>query len=260
MHENSPQPDRLYRRVADKMIAAIQEGEYVPGCKLPAERDLAETLGVSRPTIREAMIALEIMGVVEIRDRSGIYVLNGDNRAIVETSTPAVVDLSVGAFELLEARIFVEGAAAGLAAETATPDDIDFLKQCLAEMMDSDPLVRELADRSFHMRIAAMSNNSALAAAVELMWDLRRNSPLASQIMTRALGGGATARINEHESILNALAAHDAMAAREAMRMHLEQVRDYVLDATETAEIDALRSKLHQQRQRVLHRTQKMGA
>ncbi len=254
------QPDRLYRRVADQMCAWINQGLYKPGVRLPPERELAEAMGVSRPTIREAMIALEIMGVVEIRDRSGIYVLN---RAI----SPAAAsqgqgqhgDLSVGAFELLEARIFVEGAAAGLAAETATTEDISYLRACVNEMSSSDPEIWEDADRRFHMRIAAMSNNSALAAAIELLWDFRKKSPLAAQIMTRAQGGGLEARVEEHRRILDTLAANDAVAARGAMRDHLEQVREYLLDATETAEINALRDRLQHKRQAVLRRTRRLA-
>jgi DNA-binding FadR family transcriptional regulator len=258
--EAGSQPDRLYRRVADQMCAWIDQGLYAPGVRLPPERELAEAMGVSRPTIREAMIALEIMGVVEVRDRSGIYVLERSAPASLESAGQATCDdLSVGAFELLEARIFVEGAAAGLAAETATAEDIACLHQCIEGMSSSDPAVWEDADRRFHMRIAAMSNNSALAAAIEMLWDFRKKSPLAAQIMTRAQGGGLEARADEHGDIVQALIAHDPVKAREAMRTHLEQVREYLLDATETAEIDALRDRLHDHRQSVLRRTRRLA-
>lgn len=253
----SEQPERLYRRIADRIIAAIEDGNYKVGEKLPAERELAESLGVSRPTIREAMIALEILGAVEIRDRSGIYVVEATG---VEGSggNSAQKDLSVGAFELVEARILIEGDATGLAAESARPEDIAFLKACVASMEDPDPDICEDADRNFHIHIATMTHNGALIAAVELMWDLRKKSPLAAQIMARAHGGGWKNRVAEHEAIVRALELREPIAARQAMRQHLEGVREYLLDATETAELDALRDRLKQQRQAVLNRTKRL--
>ena len=178
---------------------------------------------MSRPTIREAMIALEIMGIVEIRDRSGIYVVNSGGTSTEERDK--VPDLSVGAFELVEARILIEGDAAGVAAECATAEDIHTLKACIEDMASHDPEVCETADRTFHVYIASMTHNGALIAAVELLWDLRRKSPLAAQIMNRAQGGGLGARIAEHANIKRALETNNPVAAREAMREHLEQVR-----------------------------------
>ncbi|MGA9657674.1 MAG: FadR/GntR family transcriptional regulator [Asticcacaulis sp.] len=256
--QDSQQPDRLYRRVADQVIAAIEAGTYSIGDKLPAERDLAEAIGVSRPTIREAMIALEIMGVVEIRDRSGIYVINSAPASPDESGNRA--DLSVGAFELVEARILIEGDAAGVAAESATEEDLEVLRACIQDMNSADIDVAEAADRNFHIQVAAMTRNGALMATVELLWDLRQKSPLAAQIMSRAKGGGLEARTSEHANIMRALEARNPVAAREAMRQHLEQVREYLLDATETAEIDALRTRLKLERQSMIKRTKKLLA
>ncbi|MGN6363820.1 FadR/GntR family transcriptional regulator [Asticcacaulis taihuensis] len=256
---HSPQqPDRLYRRVADQIIAAIQAGVYSKGDKLPAERDLAETYGVSRPSIREAMIALEIMGAVEIRDRSGIYVVSSGEPSVDDHQK--LSDLSVGAFELVEARILIEGDAAGLAAECATAEDIENLRAFITDMGSDDAETCEAADRNFHVYIASMTHNGALIAAIELLWDLRKKSPLAAQIMDRAQGGGLEARLVEHANILQAMASHNPVAAREAMRNHLEQVREYLLDATETAEIDALRKRLKLKRQSMIGRTSKLLA
>ena len=90
---------RLYRRVADELAGSIRNGPYKTGEKLPAERELAETFGVSRPTVREAMIALEIFGVVEIRHGSGIYVVEppAGSAAAAASETSAREDLDVGA-------------------------------------------------------------------------------------------------------------------------------------------------------------------
>jgi DNA-binding FadR family transcriptional regulator len=255
--ENPVQPDRLYRRVADQLVALIRDGVYKLGEKLPAERDLAETFGVSRPSVREAMIALEILGVVEIRDRSGIYVIQSEAALHKEgTQGPSGrEDLNVGAFELVEARILIEGETAALAAPLVKQKDLDILGNLIQEMQTDDATRCEEADRAFHIHIASITDNGALIDAIEHLWNLRTQSPLASQIMTRAQGGGREARLAEHEGILNALASRNPVLARRAMRVHLESVREYLLDATETAEMDALKKKFQSQRLKVTMRT-----
>lgn len=258
--DTKTQPDRLYRRIADHIIAAIEAGQYAHGGKLPTERDLAESFGTSRPTVREAMIALEIMGYVEIRDRSGIYVtFNKDSKSEEVVDHRRALDLNVGAFELIEARIFVECAAAGLAAEAATDEDIAFLRECLKDMTSDITLVRENSDRAFHVHIAYMSNNGALAATIDYLWDLRRYSPLASNIFMRALGDDKHDRIDEHIAVLEALEKRSPDAARLAMRAHLESVRDYVFKATEIDEIDAIRTRLTEQKETYMRRSRKNG-
>ncbi|MDI7776675.1 FadR/GntR family transcriptional regulator [Asticcacaulis sp. EMRT-3] len=252
----SQQPDRLYRRVADQIIIAIAQGTYGLGEKLPAERELAEAFGVSRPTVREAMIALELQGIIEIRDRSGIYITQTKNLPAESLSNPP--DLNVGAFELIEARILIESDAAGIAAEGATASDLDILRTYIKSMDSDDVEICEQADRDFHVHIASMTHNGALIAMVELLWDLRKKSPLASQIMSRAQGGGLEARLSEHAAIMKAIEAKDTVAARKAMQQHLEQVREYLLDATEAVEIDQLRTRLKLKRQAVINRTKRL--
>jgi GntR family transcriptional repressor for pyruvate dehydrogenase complex len=244
--------DRLYRRVADELADAIRKGTYVPGDKLPPERELAESFGVSRPTVREAMIALEIYGVVEIRHGSGIYVVAPERG---DGTPPAREDLNVGAFELIEARIIIEGETAAVAAAGVGDADVARLETLIERMRTGDEAECEQADREFHSHLAGITENSALIDTIEHMWDLRTRSPLASQIMSRAQGGGRAARIQEHEAIVAALKKHDPAAARAAMRYHLEQVREYLLVATETAELESLRQKLRAQRDVLSRRT-----
>ena len=247
---------RLYRRVADDLVQSIRDGVYRPGEKLPAERELAEAFKVSRPTVREAMIALEIFGVVEIRHGSGIYVTEPSGAqpgpAAAETMSD---DLDVGAFELIEARILVEGEMAAVAAAAVGDEDIVILNDLIARMQAGDDQECDEADHEFHEHIARLTNNGALIDTVSNMWALRKRSRLAARIMTRAQGGGRTARVNEHKRIVKALAARDPAAARAAMRYHLEMVRDYLLDATETAEIESLRQNLRAKRDSLSRRT-----
>ena len=256
MPAHSPKSIRLYRRVADQLAKSIRDSVYRPGEKLPAERELAESFGVSRPTVREAMIALEIFGVVEIRHGSGIYVIE---RTAAEPA-PAEAeaendDLNVGAFELIEARILIEGEMAAVAAVAVTDADITALNDLIGRMQSGDDQECDEADHEFHEHIARLTDNGALIDTVSNMWALRKQSRLAARIMSRAQGGGRTARVNEHKRIVKALAARDPAAAWAAMRHHLEMVREYLLDATETAEIESLRQNLRAKRDSLSRRT-----
>ena len=156
---------RLYRKVADELAAAIRGGAWRTGQKLPSERDLAERYGVSRPSIREAMIALEIYGLVEIRQGSGIYVV--EPRA--GTRGAEMEDLDVGAFELLEARIIIEGGAAAVAATAASEADIARLAGLLDAMERSAAAQSEALDREFHLELARLTRNGPLLDAIETL-------------------------------------------------------------------------------------------
>ncbi|ESQ83724.1 hypothetical protein AEAC466_12005 [Asticcacaulis sp. AC466] len=240
---NSSNSSRLYRRVADELANAIRAGNYLPGEKFPGERELAEKFGVSRPTIREAMIALEIYGVVEIRHGSGIYVAQPQAQPEPTESTSGPQDLNVGAFELIEARIIIESGTAAVAAAVITPEDIAYLEDCVKRMAVEDEDEAEEADYQFHARIAAVTNNGPLIDVVESLWQLRTSSLLASNIMQQARGGGIPARLAEHGDILDALSRNDPIGAKAAMQKHLENVRQYLLDATEIEEMESLRNR-----------------
>jgi GntR family transcriptional repressor for pyruvate dehydrogenase complex len=243
---------RLYRRVAEEIIQAVRNGVYVTGGRLPAERDLAESMNASRTTIREAIIALEILGVVEVRHGSGVFVTG---EGIGKTSTFAAQDLNVGAFELIEARMVIESETAAIAARVATDKDIEQLTELVRLMEEGNPASAEQADREFHLAIARITENGALIETVRMLWNLRASSPLAATIISRAHDAGLQARIREHRPILDAIRARDPAAARNAMREHMHCVRDYVLEATEMAEIESLRSQLRSKRDSWASRT-----
>lgn len=237
---------KLYRRLADSIAADIEAGKYKVGERLPTERELAEAFGVSRPTLREGLIALEMLGMIEARHGLGIYV----TRAQMPV-TAATYDFEIGAFELIEARRLFEGEAAALAAATIDDEALAELERLLALMADEDELKGEDADKEFHMVIARATGNGAIVATVENLWELRNRSPLARNILTRARGGGLEPRIVEHRRVFDALKAHDPAEARQAMRDHLERVIEHLLHATETEamekaqqESDARRSNI----------------
>src|SRR6185312_5416690 len=210
---------RLYRQIADQIAALIEKGEYASGQRLPPERELAKQLGVSRPSVREALIALEVEGYVEVRVGSGVYVLGRGSGASHE---PLPADS--GPFELIRARWLIESECAALAAKGATRAQVRAMEESLDLMQaDCDRGTMPLsADRQFHVRVAEASGNSALALVVKTLWD-QRTGPLFLRLEhhfnTPQLW---TVAIEEHRDVLAAIARRDAGAARAAMRRHMD--------------------------------------
>ena len=108
------EPQRLYRQIAEQLRVLIRQGEFAPGTRLPAERDLARQLGVSRPSVREALIALEVEGWVEVRSGSGVYAQ--DRPAPARQTAADSAPPEWGPLELIRARRVVEGETAAIAA------------------------------------------------------------------------------------------------------------------------------------------------
>ncbi len=244
------QTRKLYQRVAADIAARVEDGTYKLGQRLPGERDLAEEFGVSRPTIREAMIALEIRGLVEARHGSGLYVT-----FMSPADTPAL-ELDIGAFELMEARILFESETAALAAATISDEAIAEIAQAVRDMGQEDggDMRVEQADRRFHVGIAAATNNSAIRNIIETLWDLRYRSPLSIHMFARARRKGVNPREDEHQLILDALSRRDPHAAREAMRSHLRRVVEDLLEATEMEAMERARSESHSRRSELARR------
>lgn len=238
---------KLYQRVAREIEAGIRGGRYGVGTRLPAERDLADQFKVSRPTIREAMIALEIRSLVEVRHGSGVYVAE---RPPVDAPPP---ELDVGAFELIEARLMFEGEAAALAATVMTVAEVAHVGAILERMEGLDPAsAEELAlDRQFHMAIAEGTRSSLVAQAIEHLWDLRERSPLCRHMFGQARRVGINPRPEEHRQVYEALKARDGEQARAAMRSHLVRVSEDLLAVTELELIEQARREIGEKRRRI---------
>ncbi|NIJ20041.1 GntR family transcriptional repressor for pyruvate dehydrogenase complex [Sphingomonas naasensis] len=245
--------NKLYQRVAASITAAIEAGRWSPGTRLPGERDLAEEYKVSRPTIREAMIALEMKGWIEARHGSGLYVTKREHGSGQREDS---LNFDVGAFDLTEARILFEGEAVALAAVSISDEQLAEIDQLLIEMGADDsnePSVMD-ADRRFHLAIADATGNEAVRSVIEYLWDLRTRSPLAANMFARAKRGGITPRVEEHRPIVAALRARDPHAARSAMRKHLRGVVDDLLEATELEALERTRSEIDARRDSVARR------
>jgi DNA-binding FadR family transcriptional regulator len=217
------EPQRLYRQIAEQVRALITGGEFKPGSRLPAERDLAKQMGVSRPSVREALIALEVEGWVEVRTGSGVYVLERAGRGSGEgTKVPPA---EWGPLELIRARRVIEGEIASLAATQAKRKHIQAIRDAIDVMRkDTDRGVAPLAgDRAFHTAIAQSCDNVVLLETVQAFWDARRG-PLFERLgdYFETVPSWRMA-IDEHEAVLEAIRAHDGPAARAAMQAHMDK-------------------------------------
>jgi DNA-binding FadR family transcriptional regulator len=217
--ETAAQEPRLYRIVADRIQALIREQQIKPGERLPSERDLAAQLSVSRASLREALIALELGGLIEVRGGSGVYVCGVPQP---DTSLP---EAGPGPFEVLSARRLIEAEITALAARMATDGAIDAILESVEEMerLHSDGSNNELADRNFHLAIARATGNSALVGVMDYLWAQRGRlyHKLEVHFETEELRNET---LSDHRLILATIAAHDPAGARRAMRAHLERV------------------------------------
>ncbi len=215
-----PAERRLYQQVAEQIRALVQSGAFACGDRLPAERELALQLGVSRPSLREALIALEIEGAVEIRMGSGIYVVSA-----AKTRSSRLAAIGESPVELMQARAVVEGAVTLLAAPQITPEVLVSLRGTLESMRAEIEEGRTPTDRDrqFHITIAEQTGNHVLSRIVGDLFD-ERHSPISSQFRNR-FETRETWRlaVAEHEAILGALEMRDALLAQAMMHAHLEQ-------------------------------------
>jgi DNA-binding FadR family transcriptional regulator len=236
---------RLYDRVAKGVAAQIANGEFAIGERLPSERELALTYGVSRPTVREAVFALELDGLVEVRKGVGVFAIAKSPRGGEAAAT------DIGPFELLEARRAFEGEACAVAASRIRDADVEDLENLLREIdYGGDVLAAEDADRRFHLRIAEITGNSAMHAVVEMLWEARDRSPQYRFLTDKAHEARVVPREDEHAGILDALRSRDPARARAAMRSHIAHVVDSLLDATEVHELEQAKARVDEQRRK----------
>ncbi|KQT60684.1 MULTISPECIES: FadR/GntR family transcriptional regulator [unclassified Aureimonas] len=213
------QPRRLYQQVAEQLRALIEGGEFAIGDRLPSERDLAEQLGISRPTVREALIALEVEGRIRIRVGSGIFVA-------APKAGPALTPGSIeGPFELLRARALIEGALVQEAATLASSADIALLDALLAQMEGGAHASQATIDldREFHCAIAGILGNAVLVRFIGELFDQRIN-PFFERLSTYFENDHTWSEaLIEHRAVRDAIAAGDGEAAKAAMRRHLQE-------------------------------------
>ncbi|AVV35902.1 FadR family transcriptional regulator [Pantoea vagans] len=218
--------ERLYRQIANAIMAGITRGDFVAGGLLPPERELAKQLGVSRSSVREALIALEMTGWVDIRTGNGIYVAQPLPQAAIpqESETCSLQDL-------LQAREAFEGMLAGFAALNGTAVQREALLALTAELQhynENDAAFLE-QDKRFHLLIGEMSGNDVLRDLLEQLWN-RRHSPHVQRLERHYADNSFAQAMNaDHQQIADAIVAGDEAAARQAMESHLQHVQQRLL-------------------------------
>ena len=189
-------------------MGLLASGEFAVGARLPSERALADRFNVSRTAVREAVIALEVQELVEVRMGSGIYV-----RDLPGGTSPAYVHAGPGPFELLQARRLLEGEIAAQAAGLRQDRDVDRIHAALADMR-----------LQFHLRIAEATGNGVLVQMVTALWSQLRGpiwERLEEHFHTPVM---REASLSDHQLVLSAIAARDSEAARTAMHQHIDRV------------------------------------
>ena len=219
--------ERLYRQISNVLINCINTGQFAPGDMIPSERDLSKQLGVSRSSIREALIALEITGWIEIRTGNGVYVSNPLPQQPVVHSEE---EFSLGS--LIKARQIYECTMAELAALNGTDEQrkklVEINQELTQRNINNDAFLEQ--DRRFHLMISEMTGNEVLRDMMEYLWD-KRNSRRFVRLESHYSDSDFAREMNtDHQRITDAILAGDAPGARAAMQGHLQHVYDQLFD------------------------------
>lgn len=220
--------ERIYQKIVDQIRAMLSTGQLNPGDRLPSEREVAEQLQVSRPAVREAFSALELMGLIEVRPGEGTFVKSGD------VITPFAFLLSREgdtdqAREMMEVRLALEAQAAALAARRATPEDLAKIAHFL-QLMERDAKGDDLgegADWEFHMAVVAASHNSLLIRAIYHLQDALKVSVQTARHRLFRIDGMPERLVEAHREIYLAIAAGDPERARRAITLHISEAMQH---------------------------------
>jgi GntR family transcriptional regulator, transcriptional repressor for pyruvate dehydrogenase complex len=219
--------NKVYEEVA-KQIERLILKKLKPGDKLPSERELAEMLQVSRSSIRDAIRGLELMGLVEPRQGAGTIVRELSAEALVNPFASVLKHRQEMVSELLDFRKMLEPPLAARAATRASSDEISEMEEILqrqeGKLSRGEPAVAE--DAEFHYSIALASGNSVVLKVLDILMDLLRDT----RERSLQLKGRPQKSLAGHRRILAAIKRHDAEAAKSAMRRHIEDVEEIVLE------------------------------
>lgn len=221
---------KLYIQIADQIRDQILNGAVEAGRQLPSERDLAMSLGVSRPTVREALIALEVAGLVEVRVGAGAFVRQRD------VSGVSLPELSASPLEVMAVRRLLEPEAAALASQNISPQGTTRLREALKTMRAETVLDQwsSESDQVLHMTLADACNNSVLRETIEALWNARHGE--VDKRFHQHLADIRAIRdhiLADHEAIVAGVVSGNAEGARKAMAQHLEFVATAMLETWE---------------------------
>ena len=216
---------RLYEQIVQQIEESILQGALKPGDQLPAERELALRFGVSRTAVREAVKALREKGLVEAYSGRGTFITDGTSQAVRQSFDLMVkIGQPEGSTDLAEVRSILEPGIAALAAERAQESDRATLREAVAVMdralKDADAYIE--ADLDFHLALAEAAANPLILSLIDSIVGLLR----AQRLRIFKVEGGPERGQFHHKRILEAVERRDSKKAWEAMKAHLEQVRE----------------------------------
>ena len=233
------EPKRLYQKVGRDIRLQIISGAYPIGSRLPAERDIATMLNVSRTIVREALIMLELEGLIEVRKGSGIHVIACDGSQPATDDNNLAMSNDVGPFELLQARQLIESHVAAFAATQLNKTNLQDMKAALE--LEKKELGLGInsgkGDELFHIAVAQSTQNTVLVAMTRQLWDIRKNSAMWKRLhewIDRV--DYLEEWVGDHEKIIEALSRRKSEAARDAMWQHLENVKTTLLRVSDKTE------------------------
>ncbi|WP_371371613.1 FadR/GntR family transcriptional regulator [Sporomusa aerivorans] len=226
---------KVYEEIIGQIKKLIIDGKLQPGDKLLSERELAETLNVSRASVREAFSALEIMGIITIRPGEGSFVKQVSYEGMIE---PLAFFLQIefdDIVQLLEVRKILEIETAALAAERATPKDLEAIQQALVGMLDevSAGGIGEVGDAAFHFSIAQAANNPILIRLMNAISDLLTKTFRTSRQKLFLIDNMPTLLHQSHYEIYEAIAARNPRLAKRKMQEHLSMVETFLIKIKE---------------------------
>jgi GntR family transcriptional repressor for pyruvate dehydrogenase complex len=214
----------LYEQIVQQIEESVLNGSLKPGDQLPAERDLAQRLGVSRTAVREAVKTLREKGLVEAYSGRGTFVTDGTSQAARQSFDLMVkIGQQEGSPHLAELRLILEPGIAALAAERVKDEDVTAMRDAVAVMERSqkDPEAYIEADLDFHLALAEAVANPLILSLIDSIVGLLREQ----RMRIFNVEGGPQRGQFHHKRILEAMERRDPEMARSAMRAHLEQVR-----------------------------------
>ena len=229
-----PPEKKPYQEIGEDLRMQIAQGRYPVGSRLPPERNIAETYGVSRTIVREALLMLELQGTVDIRQGSGVYVMRIPQEN--DSEEEQLLSSDVGPFEILQARQLLESNIAAFAAKMATRADIDNLKRIIEQEQRAIALNDTSQDNSrlFHLVLAGATQNQMLLTTVERIWLQMDSSPLWQQFNVHIASRSWRLKwLGDRQTILAALRRRDVMGAWQAMWQHLESVKNSLLELSD---------------------------
>jgi GntR family transcriptional regulator, transcriptional repressor for pyruvate dehydrogenase complex len=218
--------DEAIRRIKDMIVSR----ELLPGCRLPPEKELAERLGLSRSSMREAVKALEVIRVLDVRRGDGTYVSSLEPRLLLEAIS-FVVDLhdDSSLLELFSVRRVLESHATGLAAQRATGEDVARLAAEIDGVRPDAEIEALVAhDVRFHTAIAELAGNGYLASLLE---SLTSQTTRARVWRGLTQEGAGQRTLDEHRAILEAIADHDVALAASVTQVHIFGIERWLREA-----------------------------